>query len=85
MNEAKEMVINSHVEFAKAAIDKKCLKIKEKIKRLERNLYYIENNSECRNTENYIKLINKIQKYEEKIESLKLIKLSVDTINFNAL
>lgn len=96
MMKAKGAMISGQVEFAKAGIDHKCQKIKKKIKDLENRLLSIENRLYDRNNkyneinleglnEERLEVINSIKKREDKIDSLRLIKMSLDTINFNAL
>lgn len=86
VSETKEVLVSSHTEFAKANIDKKCKKLKKKIKSLEEELSRIESTSDQDSQEKRrIKILDKIQKYEEKIDALRLVKLSFETINFNAL
>lgn len=85
LNEAKNSLINSQVEYTKATIDYKCQKIKEKIKRCEDQLQHWEKSNEISLIERSKKTRNKIKKYEDKIDALRLMKLSLDTINFNSL
>ena len=89
---AKETMINAQTEFAKAKIDRKCQKIKEKIKALENKMNHIEIQLRVRNlsqesalklNNRFSKLLNKVKKQEEKIDSLKTMKMSLGAINFN--
>ena len=88
LNETKKVLISRHAEYAKACIDRKCKKIKEKIKRQQERLHYFDNQSngmdQIELSRRRIETINKIQKYEEQIDNLRLIKLSVETINFKS-
>lgn len=81
--EAKNGFVSSAVEYAKADIDRRCQKIKIKIKRLEQEIHHIQNNPE--ESDFLSELISKIKKLEERIDNLRLIKMSLDTIEFNSL
>ncbi len=85
-NEAKEMLVNSHVEYAKSEIDRKCQKMKKKINSLYRKLHNLNrfSSGEDFNKEQQEEINRRINKYEDRIENLKLMKISLDTINFNA-
>lgn len=89
---AKEAMIDAQVEFAKAKIDRKCQKVKEKIKALENRMSYIETKLRKGNLtdESFQKLneklsrtVNRIKKKEDKIDSLKTMKMSLGAVNFN--
>ncbi len=89
---AKEAMIDAQVEFAKAKIDRKCQKVKEKIKVLENRMSYIETKLRKGNLtdESFQKLneklsrtVNRIKKKEDKIDSLKTMKMSLGAVNFN--
>ena len=92
VNETQQAVVSSHVENAKAYIDRQCQKIKVKIRNFEDDLHRIEKydkedygsdpvNLDKRRT----RLRKKIKNYEEKLEAFRTMKLSLEIIDFKAL
>lgn len=89
LNAATKDLISHHVEFAKASIDRKCEKLKKKIMEFEEQLRLLET---CSNQVDAVelnnqrtKLLNKIQKYEDRICNLKLLKSSTEIVDFTDL
>lgn len=89
VNETKEVLISSHLEYAKASIDRKCQKLKKKIRELENQLGELEKHSDGTDKDLIKKIrtenMSEIKKHEHKIDALRLVKLSLDTVNFNDL
>lgn len=90
LNETKNVLFSSQVEFAKESIEHKCHKVKKKIKKLEDRLHWFEQNQSNEMTEEFKnirrkEMKNKIKKYEDKIDNLRLMKISLETINFNSI
>lgn len=88
LNVTTKDLISNHVEFAKTSVDKKCNKLKKKIKKSEEQLRDLEINagqSDSKINDRRSKLLEKIKKYENQIYSLKLLKSSTETIDFTDL
>lgn len=87
VNEAKDTLISSHVEYVKMSIDQKCQKLNKKIKRLQKQLEYLENNGsdEADRQERREKIMHQIQKCEEQIDALKLSEMSIEKIDTSVL
>lgn len=97
LEEAKEALISSHFEYAKASIERKCQKIKERIKDLEEQLDNLDQSSESDSDSDDMdfsdmdemelkefrikKIMNKIKKYEKKLDVLRFLRLSIETFN----
>lgn len=77
--EAKNALISSHTTFAKCEIERKCLKLQKKIRKLEEFLL-TELTYERRS-----EIINKIRKLEERLNALCLLKSSMDSISTETL
>jgi Xaa-Pro aminopeptidase len=86
LNAATKDLISCHIEFAKATIDRKCEKLKKKIKESEEQLHHLETYSNQIDTENLnkrrTKLLEKIQKSEDRIYNLRLLKSSTEIVDF---
>jgi len=88
LNEAKDNLITSQLEYTKAAIEHKCQKLQKKIRKCEDRLAQL-NDEQSVETDNSFKvsqekkLLKKIQKYEDKISNLYMIKFSMDNISPN--
>lgn len=89
LNVATKDLISCHVEFAKASIDRKCEKLKKKIRKFEEQLRSYETYSNqidaIELSDRRTELLNKIQKYEERVYNLKLLKSSTEIVDFTDL
>lgn len=92
LKEVQKNLISNHIEYAKTSIDRRCHSLKRKIKKCEDQLHYLETSraqnqstDESQIDKHRINLIDKIQKYENQIDNLKLLKVSSEVINFNKL
>lgn len=87
MNETKNVLISSHIEYAKSSIEQRCQKLQKKIKNLENQLNSLEDDASGKKDlhKRRKKIMDQMQKCEAKIEALKLTQSSIDTINFKAL
>jgi hypothetical protein len=74
-------LVSSHVEFVQTSIDKKCEKLTKKMSKLEDRL----NTNDYQDDKQRMKLINKIQRCKEQIHHLEHLKLSTETIDYNAI
>lgn len=86
---ATKDLVCSHVEFAKAAIERKCKKYKKRIRKLESQLCYLERcggnaDVDIERINDRTELRNQIQMYEERIYNLRLLKSSAEIIDFKS-
>lgn len=79
VKEAKNAIISSHTNFAKSEIDRKCQKLQKKIQELEDELSHQV--SQDRRSD----IMNKISKYQERLNSLIQLKGSMEALNIKSL